>query len=477
MNFLTPTFLTFFSIAVFLYYILPKKAQNAALLGANCVFYLWAGPALGVWLLGAVLLSFFCALAMERMTRRRLWLSLGVLALFGTLFVFKYLDFVVQTVSALLRRPVPPSLGLFLPIGISFYSFTLAGYLFDVYRNQCGAEHNFLRFAAFASFFPSILSGPINRARALLPQLERARRFDLEGFKAGLWRFLCGAGEKLVLANLLFDIIEPAYASPGDYSGAVWLVEACLYSLYIYVDFSAYSDMALGVSRMLGLELTENFRAPYFSRTVKEFWKRWHISLTSWFREYLYFPLGGSRKGRARTWVNILIVFAVSGLWHGAGLTFLLWGLLNGLYQVAGEWTLPARRHLRWLLRIPEDAWYVAVFQGLVTFGLITVAWVFFRAGSLGQAVLIFRRILLGAPGDPKLAAGLWPGKRRFAVMALSLVLVGVKDSRILRGRAFSIERTAFRFWTAAALLAAAILLFGHYGPGFQGQDFVYFDF
>lgn len=477
MNFMTLTFLVFFSAAVFLYYILPKKTQNAVLLCANCVFYLWAGPALGVWLLGAVLLSFFCALAMERGTRRRLWLALGVLPLFGALFVFKYLDFFVQSVSALLRRPAPPALGLLLPIGISFYSFTLTGYLFDVYRNKCGAERNFLRFAAFASFFPSVLSGPINRARELLPQLERARRFDLEGFKAGLWRFLCGAAEKLVLSNMLLDILEPAYASPQSYGGGAWLLVACLYSLYIYVDFSAYSDMALGAARMLGLELTENFRAPYFSRTVKEFWKKWHISLTSWFREYLYFPLGGSREGRLRTWANILIVFAVSGLWHGAGLAFLIWGLLNGAYQVAGEWTLPARRRLRTALRIPEDAWYVAAVQGLFTFGLITVAWVFFRAGSLEQAAVIFGQILRGASGDPVLEAGLWPGKRRFAVMALSLVLVGVRDSFIIRGKAFPIERTTFRFWTAAALLASAMLLFGQYGPGFQGQDFVYFDF
>lgn len=477
MNFLTLTFLVFFSAAVFLYYILPKKTQNAVLLCANCVFYLWAGPALGVWLLGAVLLSFFCALAMERGAHRRLWLTLGVLALFGTLFVFKYLDFAALTVSVLLRRPAPAALGLSLPIGISFYSFTLAGYLFDVYRNKCGAERNFLRFAAFATLFPSVLSGPINRARELLPQLAQARRFDPEGFKAGLWRFLCGAGEKLVLANLLFDIIEPAYASPQSYSGAVWVMEACLYSLYIYVDFSAYSDMALGAAQMLGLALTENFRAPYLSRTVKGFWKKWHISLTSWFREYLYFPLGGSRRGRVRTWVNILIVFAVSGLWHGAGLTFLIWGLLNGLYQVAGEWTLPVRRRLRGALHIPEDAWFLAALQGLVTFGLITISWIFFRAGSLEQAAQIFGQILRNAPGDPELAAGLWPGKRRIAVLALSLALVGVKDGFAVRGRAFPIERTTFRFWTAAALLASAVLLFGRYGPGFQGQDFVYFDF
>lgn len=476
MSFLTPTFLAFFSIVVFLYYILPKKTQNALLLCANCVFYLWAGPALGVWLLGAVLLSFFCALAVERGTRRRLWLSLGVLALFGTLFVFKYLNFTVQTVSALLRRPAPSPFELFLPVGISFYSFTLTGYLFDVYRNKCGAEHSFLRFAAFATFFPSILSGPINRTRDLLPQLERARRFDPEGFKAGLWRFLYGAGKKLVLANQLAGVIDPVYAVPEDYGSGAWLLVACLYSLYIYADFSAYSDMALGAARMLGLELTENFRAPYLSRSAKEFWKKWHISLTSWFRENLYFPLGGSRRGRVRTWVNILIVFAVSGLWHGAGLTFLLWGLLNGLYQVAGEWTLPARRRLRAALHIPEDAWYVAAFQGLFTFGMITAAWIFFRAGSLELAVFIVKRILLILRDGPGLIVFSQP-PLKWNVLLVSLALMVAEDILIVKKKRVPIERTVFPFWITAALLVSAMLLFGRYGPGFQGQNFVYFDF
>ena len=476
MSFLTPTFLAFFSIVVFLYYILPKKTQNALLLCANCVFYLWAGPALGVWLLGAVLLSFFCALAVERGTRRRLWLSLGVLALFGTLFVFKYLNFTVQTVSALLRRPAPSPFELFLPVGISFYSFTLTGYLFDVYRNKCGAEHSFLRFAAFATFFPSILSGPINRTRDLLPQLERARRFDPEGFKAGLWRFLYGAGKKLVLANQLAGVIDPVYAVPEDYGSGAWLLVACLYSLYIYADFSAYSDMALGAARMLGLELTENFRAPYLSRSAKEFWKKWHISLTSWFRENLYFPLGGSRRGRVRTWVNILIVFAVSGLWHGAGLTFLLWGLLNGLYQVAGEWTLPARRRLRAALHIPEDAWYVAAFQGLFTFGMITAAWIFFRAGSLELAVFIVKRILLILRDGPGLIVFSQP-PLKWNVLLVSLALMVAEDILNVKKKRVPIERTVFPFWITAALLVSAMLLFGRYGPGFQGQNFVYFDF
>lgn len=476
MNFLSTAFLVFFPTVLFAYYILPKKAQNAVLLCANCVFYLWAGPIPGAWLLGAVLLSFLCARAMERFNHRRLWLTAGLLALFGTLFVFKYLDFAVRSLFTLAGRTAPPPFALSLPLGISFYSFTLAGYLFDVYRGKCAARRDLLRFAAFASFFPSILSGPINRARELLPQLERERRFELAGFKAGLWRFLCGAAKKLVLSVPLGGAINYVYAAPGNYSGTVLAVTACAYSVYIYVDFSAYSDMAVGTARMLGLELTENFRAPYLSRTVKDFWKKWHISLTSWFREYLYFPLGGNRKGKVRTWINILIVFAVSGLWHGAGFAFLTWGLLNGLYQVIGEWTGPGRRRLRRALRIPEDGWYTAAAQGLVTFLLLTVAWVFFGTGSVTRSLLIFQRILLIAREGLQPVEIPFPPLQR-AVLMLGLGLTAMEDAFLVRDRSFPIERTTFRFWTAVALLACAMLVFGQYGPGFQSQDFIYFHF
>lgn len=476
MNFLTLTFLAFFSVLLLLYYFLPKKAQNPLLLAANCIFYCWAGPAMGIWLAGAVLLAFFCALAVERGSRRRLWLSLGALALLGALFVCRYLNFTARVSSAvpgLLSRS--PS-ELLLPLGVSFYNLALAGYLFDVYEGKYRAERNFLRFAVFASFFPCVLCGPINRARELLPQLERPRRFELEGFKSGLWRFLCGAGKKLVPANLLAGIVDPVYAAPGEYGGGAWAVAVCAYTLYLYLDFSAYCDMAFGAARMLGLDLTENFRAPLLSRSVKEFWNRWQISLASWLREYLYFPLGGSRKGKLRTCLNILAVFAVCGIWHGLGPTFLLWGLLNSLYLVAGKCTLPARRKLRAALHIPEDAWYTAAFQVLFTFGLVTASFVLFRAGTVSDALFIFKRILLVfRDGLGDVSAALPASSLARAVLLESLALVAIGDWHLIRNTPFPIARTSFRFWIAVALLAFAILLYGQYGPDLMGLDFVYF--
>lgn len=477
MNFLTFTFLVFLPISILSYYLCPKKAQNAVLLAANYVFYLWGGPSLGVYLVISTLAGYLCARAIGRGSHRRLWLTVGILYLFGMLFVFKYLDFVCRIFLRLAGNGADFGLGLVLPIGISFYSFSLAGYLFDVYRGKTPAERNLLRFAAMASLFPCILSGPIQRARELLPQLSMARRFDPEQFKAGLWRFLCGAAKKLIVSSMLTEFIETVYAAPYDYGSGMWLLAAMAYSVYIYIDFAAYSDMAIGIARMLGLKLMENFRAPYLSRSVKQFWKKWHISLTSWLREYLYFPLGGSRGTKYRTWFNVLVVFAVSGLWHGAGFTFLIWGLLNGLYQVAGEVTLPARTRLRKRLHIGEDAWYVIAFQGVFTFGVITVAWIFFRAASLEQAVFILKRIAL------MLRDGLGPmqmllSRRKLLVLFSAMALCVVEDVYISKGKTlFPIERTAFRFWIGAAVLASAIFLFGQYGPGFQAQDFVYFQF
>lgn len=477
MDFLSFTFIVFLPLSALCYYLCPKKAQNAVLLAANYVFYLWSSPSLGVYLVIGTLTGYLCARAIERGLHRRLWLTVGVLYLFGVLFLFKYLDFICQTFLRLAGGGTDFRLGLVLPIGISFYSFSLAGYLFDVYRGKMTVERSLLRFAAMASLFPCVLSGPIQRARELLPQLNRARRFNLEQFKSGLWRFLCGAAKKLILSSMLTEIIEPVYAAPRNYGSGMWLITVVAYSVYIYVDFAAYSDMAIGIARMLGLKLMENFRAPYLSRSVKQFWKKWHISLTSWLREYLYFPLGGSHGTKYRTWFNVLVVFAVSGLWHGAGFTFLIWGLLNGLYQLAGEITLPARIHLRKQLHIGENSWYIIAFQGIFTFGVITIAWIFFRAASLEQAFFILRQIaLLFRYGFGPIPLPL--SRRKLLVLLCAMALCVAEDVHISReSPPFPIERTAFRYWIGTAVLISAILLFGQYGPGFQAQDFVYFRF
>lgn len=477
MNFLTSTYFFLFALSAVGTYCLPRKAQNGLLLAANYIFYLWANPALGLLLAAATLVGYGCARAMEREQQRRLWLTLGVLCLFGALFVFKYLDFFCQSFLDLTGLGGSFQSGLVLPVGISFYSFSLAGYLFDVYRRRLPAERNLLHFAVFASLFPSILCGPINRAGDLLPQLKTPRCFDAAAVKGGVWRFLCGAAKKLVAASLLSDLIDPVWAGAGEFGSGSWLIAAGAYSLYIYLDFSAYSDMAIGSAQVLGLRLMENFTAPYLSRSVKSFWKKWHISLTSWFREYLYFPLGGSRKGKGRARLNVLIVFAVSGLWHGAGYTFLVWGLLNGIYQVLEDVTQDARHRLHRRLHIREDSRVLALVQGLLTFVLVSIAWVFFRAPSLEQALFALSQMALVVRDGFGPASGLL-ARRGIVLLGAALGLCLWEDVRIARNCSrMPFAQSRWRYWLSMAGMLFVLLLFGRYGPGFDAQDFVYFKF
>lgn len=407
-------------------------------------------------------------------------MAFGVAIMLGQLVLFKYTDFFLSGVATLLHWEPSPSLGLVLPVGISFYSFSAAGYLFDVYRGRTAAETNFIDCALALSFFPSILSGPIPRMRELLPQLKKRHAPNWEQIRRGLLRFVWGAAKKLVAANTLLSLTESAFGDPGAYTGGLLLVAAIAYSLYIYLDFAAYSDMAIGAAWMLGFTLPENFDSPYCVRTVQDFWRRWHMSLTGWFREYLFIPLGGSRVARWRAYCNTLIVFAVSGLWHGAAMTFVIWGLLNGIYQIFGQLTAGLRKALRRRLHIDEHSPLLAAWQVFFVFALMTSAWIFFRADSAGQAVFIIKRILLilrdglGAQNITEL------GLTVQGLILLPVFLAPFVAEDILRayGRpAPRIEDKPWRYCLLIALLVLAISVFGVYGSGYSPSEFVYFRF
>ena len=344
LTFLSLPFLCFFPVTALGYFCLPRRGKNLWLLLASWFFYLWARPVYLSLLLCVILASYGTGLALAR-RRGRGTLALCLTGLGVLLFFFKYLNFALSLAGRALGlfglAVSMPVLDLVLPVGISFYLFQAMGYVIDVYRGRTAARRDFVTYALFLSFFPQVVSGPIARAEQLLPQLDQPRPFQWDALRAGVFRFLWGAFKKMVLADRLAVLVNTVLAAPESY-GAVQLAgAAAAFSLQIYCDFSAYSDMALGTAGAMGFTLMENFRTPYFSRSIAEFWRRWHISLSSWFRDYLYIPLGGSRRGTARKYVNVLIVFAVSGLWHGAAMTFVVWGVLNGLYQVAGALTPP----------------------------------------------------------------------------------------------------------------------------------------
>jgi len=481
MAFTTLNFILFFAAVCVVYYLLPAALRKYLLLAASYFFYMFAEPTFALLLLAGTLVSWLAALAAEKqlLGAHKLWITLGVLYTFAVLLFFKYAQFFCISLLSLFGVAYAPEWNIALPLGISFFTFAVSAYLFDIYRGKIKAEKNFINYAVFVAFFPTLLAGPIGKARDFLPQLKSLQGFSSGKLRRGFLRFVVGAAKKMVLADTLAVFVDAAYTDPSAVSGGALLLAAICYSVQIYIDFAAYSDMAIGTAEMLGFTVTENFRAPYLSTSVKVFWQKWHISLTSWFREYLYFPLGGSRKGAVRAMINVLIVFAVSGLWHGAAWTFVVWGLLNGLYQVAGRITEVPRKQLREALKIKEDSKLLILWQGLFTFALITAAWIFFRAATMEQAIYIIKRILLilrDGFGFESIV-NVFP-KRQLLLAFLTLIPCIIEDIRISRGKYFPVPKfLGWLYWGAILILLLLIAIFGVYGEGFNPQEFVYFNF
>ncbi len=482
MGFLTLSYFLFFPACVLGYFLLPHKTRNLWLLACSWFFYLCAGPQYFLFLLATVAVTWAVALGLERGGGKALLIC--ALCLFiGALVVFKYLRFGLSLVTGALGAlgldwsPAVPE--LLLPAGISFYFFTAMGYLIDVHRGKCPAERSFLKCALFLSFFPSLLSGPIGRGPELLLQFDSLHNFNYVNLKEGFLRFLWGAFKKLLLADRLAVAVDTVFAAPERFGALQVLLAACAFSVQIYCDFSAYSDMAVGSARVMGFALTENFRTPYFSRSIAEFWRRWHISLSSWFRDYLYIPLGGSRRGTGRKYLNLLIVFAVSGLWHGAALSFLVWGLLNGLYQVAGSLTEKPRSTLREAVRLRPDSKVTALWQMAWVFGLSTIAWVFFEAGSVSGALAVLRNMAKPVLWDAGGLAAMGMDVLEWRVAGAALVMLAAVDAMSQR---FDVTRRVLEAprwvrWCVCLGLLLVIVIFGSYGSGYNAQDFIYGQF
>ncbi|MCR4771488.1 MAG: MBOAT family protein [Oscillospiraceae bacterium] len=479
MNFNSFSYFLFLPVMLLLYFLLPRRLKNPALLAASYLFYMGWGRAYALLLLLSSVTTWLCGLLVEKraLGRRKSWIAAALAINFGILFLFKYFNFFADIFTGIFGMGGERRLDLLLPVGISFYTFQSAGYIIDVYRGSVRAERNFFDYALFVSFFPLLAAGPIERAGSLLPQLRQTRRFSDEDFKAGVLRFLWGLMKKMILADQLAIVADTAFDSVRSFNGGQLVVAAVCFSFQIYCDFSAYSDMAIGSARMLGVRLTENFRFPYGSRSIKEFWRRWHISLSSWFRDYLYFPLGGSRTAKWRHCLNVLTVFAVSGLWHGAAVTFVLWGLIHGLYQVAGIVLKPLRDRLYKL--IPRDNIVIRALSVCAVFVLTASAWVFFRARSIGDAVYVLKAAA-GFFTHPFIPAVTMLGQSRLmlAVTAFFLALLWVIDA--LREKhdlsRWFCRHDLYRYGVYVFLILS-VLIFGYYGDAYDAQQFVYFRF
>ena len=468
-------YIAFLSLAAVSHALMPRRGRNLLLLAASWLFYLLSMPKylpLMIMVTGA---TFLTARWMEsHPKKKRLALTAALLGCFGLLYLYKYLAFTGQLLSML------PGVGtielpqMVQPLGISFYLFCVTGYLIDVYRGAA-AEKSFVNYALMVGFFPAVLSGPIARSKDLLPQL-RDHAPGWMDVKRGITRFLVGMAKKMLLADVLSALVATVYADVTAFTGTQVIFAAVCYALQIYCDFSSYSDMAVGAGLLFGIRLQENFDTPYFAQSIPELWRRWHISLSSWFRDYLYFPLGGSRKGKLRTNLNLMIVFAVSGLWHGAGLQYLIWGLLHGGYQVAGRLVKPLTKPLREKLDGSALALPAKWLRIGWVFLLTGIAWVFFRADDLGHALAIFRQMAtLGGFG----------GAAAFGMVDAQLWLLGGCLAALfvwdLTWKKYDlVERLAKCVWLRYALWTVLLLLvlcFGAYGTGYNAAEFVYFQF
>ncbi|KPK65436.1 MAG: hypothetical protein AMK73_02940 [Planctomycetes bacterium SM23_32] len=403
MTFTTFTFVLFLPLVFAVYWTVKgRRAQNAVLIAASYVFYGWWDWRFCSLLIFSSLLDFGVGIGLGRCEGRRVrkaLLGLSLLGNLGLLGFFKYFNFFAENLSALADSVglylSPVTLRLALPVGISFYTFQTLSYTFDVYRGKMLPTRRLIDYMTYVSFFPQLVAGPIERAPRLLPQFMEERRFDHDEAVDGCRQMLWGFFKKLALADNLARIVEPAYAGPELFGGPRLALATVCFAFQIYCDFSAYSDIAIGAGRLFGVRLMRNFAYPYFSQTVAEFWRRWHISLATWFRDYLYIPLGGSRVRPLKTAWNVLLTFVVSGLWHGASWNFVIWGGLNGL-ATAPAVLSPDRER-----KTPQDVpggvralpGPLVLLKMLRTFAIICVGWVFFRAGTLRDAVLILTRM------------------------------------------------------------------------------------
>jgi alginate O-acetyltransferase complex protein AlgI len=396
-SFVSLTFLVFFvAVMTGLALMRTRRSRQALLLVASFVFYASATPWFVIVLLVPSLVDYACAIRMEESVDRRersRWLVLSLVTNLGILLYFKYSNFFVDNFASLFGVRTAP-LAVVLPVGISFFTFKTMSYTIDVYRGQLRACRSLWQYTMFVSFFPELVAGPIVRASVFLPQLTRSLRLTWSNIAAGLQLILLGVTKKLLVADRLAVFVDPVFRQPGVFSGGTVLAAVVAYSLQIYCDFSGYTDIAIGVAKMTGFDLPENFNMPYLARSITDFWRRWHITLSQWLRDYLYIPLGGNRRGTVRTYVNLMLTMLLGGLWHGASWTFVVWGLLHGIGLATHK--LWSRHRPEFLARSGAVG---AVVGWSLTYAFVCLAWIFFRAPNFSTAALMIRKIIGQAPG------------------------------------------------------------------------------
>lgn len=487
-------FLIYFPIVIFMYFLLPFRFRWIWLLGASYYFYMNWNPKYAILMATSTVVTYLSGILIEKANeilekdkrdkRRKLWIFLSFSINLLILFFFKYFNFLGENLTYLFSKLnigfKVPNFDILLPVGISFYTFQALSYTMDVYRGDVKAQKNLVKYALFVSFFPQLVAGPIERSTHLLTQLDKEYSFNYDRVKNGLLLMLWGLFKKIVIADRLAVLVNTVYNTPRDYEGIVLIIASIFFAFQIYCDFSSYSDIAIGAANVMGYDLMKNFKRPYFSKSIAEFWRRWHISLGTWFRDYLYFPLGGSKVSKLKRYRNIMIVFLVSGLWHGASWNFIIWGALHGIYQLVGIELKPFRDRIVKVFKIDRNTFSHKLYRVITTFILVDFAWIFFRANNFKDARYIVKKLFVFNPWvlfDGTLyKLGLDSKDFDLSLKLIFLLLIIKYLQRNIIIRNWIIKQNLLFRHFSYVIFILIIFIFGAYG-NYNSQEFIYFQF
>lgn len=481
-------FLIFFIVVTSSYFALPHKYRWILLLASSCYFYMAFVPVYILILGFTIVVDYFAGIFLEnKQGKEKKWyLIASLIANIGVLAVFKYYNFLNDNLSVLLhgagyQNPIP-FLSILLPIGLSFHTFQAMSYTIEVYRGNQKAERNFGIYALYVMFYPQLVAGPIERPQNLIHQFYEEHYFEYQRVANGLKLMVWGLFKKVVIADRLAVIVDAVYNNPYEYEGLSLILATVLFSIQIFCDFSGYSDMAIGAAQVMGFKLMKNFDRPYHSKSIHEFWGRWHISLSTWFRDYLYISLGGNRVTIPRWYLNLFIVFIISGLWHGANWTFVIWGALHGFYLVFALFTKKIRNKWSNFLGIDKYPFVNNLLQVFLTFSLVTFAWIFFRAKSISVAFYIIEHSITGLFKDlgklfQNLPLNIYTGESKLqfiiaigAILLMEYIHVFQNKSNVI---SWISEKPTFLRWS----IYFCICLMIYYFAIFDNRQFIYFQF
>lgn len=462
-------FVVFYVVVTALYFLLPHKYRWILLLIASSYFYMAFVPVYILLLIGVIAIGYLAGIAIERSEgkRRKNILTISVIANVLILCMFKYYNFINDNLSLLLQNfhyqnPVP-YLKIILPLGLSFYIFQAISYLVEVYRRNTPAERHLGIYSLYVMFYPKLVAGPIERPQNLLPQFRVEHKFEYTNMVYGLRLMLWGFFKKLVVADRLAIYVASVFGHPSTHNGTTIVIASLFFAIQIYCDFSSYTDIAIGCARTMGFKLMNNFKRPYFSKSIKEFWSRWHISLSTWFRDYLYIPLGGNRVAVPRMYLNILIVFTVSGIWHGASYNFVIWGFIHGVFLIMANVSEKLKQKLGISYELPS---FIKIITTII---LVTIAWIFFRANTLDDAVTMLSG--LKTFGRAPFTGGI--NNMAHCIFAIFILAVVEIKAEYFSDKYNWLSRNLWIKYAAMVALVLVIMMFGV----FSGGQFIYFQF